>query len=84
MATSGPRVFDGQQWVSVTDASTASGKPIPPEKDGDGSIFVSIVSYRGTLREIRHRRVGKGTTATHEQFFPLVLFIFVPDCDAPF
>jgi Glycosyltransferase (GlcNAc) len=42
---SGPRVYDGHQWTPVVDDSGAH--PVPPVMDGDGTIFVSIVSYRG-------------------------------------
>lgn len=42
---SGPRVFDGRQWTQVTEDSGAS--PILPVEAGDGTIFVSIASYRG-------------------------------------
>jgi hypothetical protein len=46
---SGPRVFDGKAWVAVNEESASSSKPLPPVEDGDGSIFISIVSYRGAL-----------------------------------
>jgi hypothetical protein len=49
MATSGPRVFDGKAWVAVNEDSASISKPLPPVEDGDGSIFISIVSYRGAL-----------------------------------
>lgn len=47
---SGPRVYNGQEWLPVPAVSTSSStKPIEPILDGDGKIFVSIVSYRGTF-----------------------------------
>jgi hypothetical protein len=47
---SGPRVHNGQEWLPVPAVTTSSSvKPIPPIFDGDGKIFVSIVSYRGTF-----------------------------------
>ena len=53
MSDEGPRVFDGRQWVTVAatsepDDTTAS--PVKQVVDGDGKIFVSIASYRGTCR----------------------------------
>jgi len=46
---SGPRVFDGNEWVPVEGnvGHTGSQAPVPPVKDGDGTIFVSIASFRG-------------------------------------
>ena len=47
---SGPRVYNGREWLPVPAVSTSSStKPIEPILDGDGKIFVSIVSYRGTF-----------------------------------
>ena len=47
---SGPRVDNGKGWLVVPAAHTnLEEKPIEPILDGDGKIFVSIVSYRGTL-----------------------------------
>jgi len=45
---SGPRVFDGNEWVPVEGnvGHTGSQAPVPPVKDGDGTIFVSIASFR--------------------------------------
>jgi hypothetical protein len=51
---SGPRLYDGRQWNPVVDnnnvsedGGSSSPRPIPPVEDGDGTIFVSIASYRG-------------------------------------
>ena len=47
---SGPRVYNGHEWLPIPAASTtSSAKPVEPILDGDGKIFISIVSYRGTL-----------------------------------
>jgi Glycosyltransferase (GlcNAc) len=47
---SGPRVYNGNEWLPVPAVSaTSSTNPVTPILDGDGKIFVSIVSYRGTL-----------------------------------
>ena len=46
---SGPRVHNGHEWLPVpVVGTTSSEKPVEPILDGDGKIFVSIVSYRGT------------------------------------
>jgi hypothetical protein len=45
---SGPRVYNGREWLPVPAVRLVSNeKPIEPILDGDGKIFVSIVSYRG-------------------------------------
>ena len=45
MTMGSPRVFDGHAYVDVhQDHEGSSPDPMP---DGDGSIFVSIASYRG-------------------------------------
>jgi hypothetical protein len=41
------QVFDGKRLIPVTTESNAEVKPIPPAPAGDGSIFVSVVTYRG-------------------------------------
>lgn len=45
----GPRVFDGFEWHDVEKnvGHTGSQAPVPPVKNGDGTIFVSIPSFRG-------------------------------------
>jgi hypothetical protein len=49
---SGPRVYDGRQWTAVAavaeDENESGPRPVRPVDDGDGTIFVSIASYRGT------------------------------------
>ena len=60
--SSAGRFHDGQKWTDVLDpppkASGSGGAggmfrgsqtPIPPVVDGDGKIFVSIPSFRGTF-----------------------------------
>lgn len=42
-------MFDGSNWNPVSVGGDPNVKPIAPILDGDGKIFVSIVSYRGTL-----------------------------------
>jgi hypothetical protein len=46
-----PKVFDGKVWTAVPpeDGAAHSVLPVSPAPDGDGSIFVSLVSYRGKL-----------------------------------
>ena len=45
----GPRVYNGHEWLPIPAVGTTSiAKPVEPILDGDGKIFVSIVSYRGT------------------------------------
>jgi hypothetical protein len=39
-------VFDGLKWTPVI-ATEGKVKPIPPVEDGDGTVFISIPSYRG-------------------------------------
>ncbi len=39
-------VFDGLKWTPVV-ASEQKEKPIPPVEDGDGTVFISVASYRG-------------------------------------
>lgn len=48
---SGPRVFDGKEWYPVTDSvgHTGSVAPVPPTKDGDGTVFVSLPTFRGNF-----------------------------------
>lgn len=65
MSDEGPRVFDGRQWVTVAatsepDDTTAS--PVKQVVDGDGKIFVSIASYRGTC----HILVGHPSCTTRK------------------
>jgi hypothetical protein len=49
---SGPRVYDGRLWTVVAavaeDDNESGPRPVRPVDDGDGTIFVSIASYRGT------------------------------------
>jgi hypothetical protein len=40
-------VFDGKHWQPVIETEGTGEKPIPPVEDGDGTVFVSIASYRG-------------------------------------
>jgi hypothetical protein len=49
LTMSGARVYDGHEWVPVeeTVGHTGSQAPVPPVKEGDGSIFVSLPSFRG-------------------------------------
>lgn len=52
-----PRVFNGHEYVDIPAvAGWTSPRPLP---DGDGSIFVSIASYRGRSLPVvfRSRRV---------------------------
>jgi hypothetical protein len=39
-------VYDGVKWTPVV-ASEQKEKPIPPVEDGDGTVFISVASYRG-------------------------------------
>lgn len=44
------RLYDGVEWVDVTDteyANTGNQTPLGQILNGDGKIFVSIPSYRG-------------------------------------
>lgn len=44
-----PQVFDSTTGVvTAVDSEAVAGTPVPPVKGGDGKIFVSVVSYRGT------------------------------------
>jgi hypothetical protein len=47
-----PRVFDSIREIEVVDESfhvrKGDQRPVPPAANGDGTIFVSIASYRGT------------------------------------
>jgi Glycosyltransferase (GlcNAc) len=45
---SGPRVFDGTNWVQITVDANSDGAPPPPSEHGDGKIFVAIPTFRGT------------------------------------
>jgi hypothetical protein len=53
MAPSGPQVFDGKDWIPVTESvgNTGDKSPVPPE-EGDGSVFVVMPSFRGTLERV--------------------------------
>jgi hypothetical protein len=44
---SGPRVFDGINWLQVTVDANSDGAPPPPSEQGDGKIFVVIPTFRG-------------------------------------
>jgi hypothetical protein len=51
-----PQVFDGHNWIPVQDDDSEDGPdgPVPPVVvNDDGSIFVSIASYRGTYRTVQ-------------------------------
>jgi hypothetical protein len=39
-------VFDGKTWTPVVETEGRE-KPIPHVEDGDGTVFVSVASYRG-------------------------------------
>jgi len=45
----GPRIHDSRSWSNLPETGSSGGTPIKPVLDGDGKIFVSIPSYRGTL-----------------------------------
>jgi hypothetical protein len=47
--TMSSQVFDGKVFTPV-DPAAVVGTPVPPSPAGNGQIFVSVVSYRGTLR----------------------------------
>ena len=52
---SGPRVHNGREWIPISSTVESSDvKPVEPVLDGDGKIFVSIVSYRGMLSDISY------------------------------
>lgn len=46
------RVHDGITWIDVAEGggagNTGNQVPVPPVFDGDGNIFVSLPSFRGT------------------------------------
>lgn len=48
-AMSGPRIFVGKESHPVTTPAVRSRGPVTPVENGDGTIFVSIPSYRGTF-----------------------------------
>jgi TPP-dependent pyruvate/acetoin dehydrogenase alpha subunit len=52
MTMGSPRVFDGTDYVDVHEII---GTAPAPMEDGDGSIFVSIASYRGKHQLKRER-----------------------------
>jgi hypothetical protein len=45
--TMAPRLYNGRAYVDVPEIQ--GGTPPPPMPDTDGSIFVSVASYRGAL-----------------------------------
>jgi hypothetical protein len=45
-AMSGPRIFVGKESHPVTTPAVRSRGPVTPVENGDGTIFVSIPSYR--------------------------------------
>ena len=49
---SGPRVYDGTNWVPSTEDPYTNGKPPVPEADGYGKIFVAIPTFRGTTSSV--------------------------------
>jgi hypothetical protein len=63
-----PRVFDSIREIEVDETLSHLRKeerPVPPVAHGDGTIFVSIASYRGTF--------GKGTIESRldQKFIPM-------------
>ena len=46
-----PTVVDKKKQETPVEAQPVAGKyqPVPPDEDGDGTVFVSIASYRGRL-----------------------------------
>ena len=51
--TTEPQIFDGIKIVKVIeglDIDNTTFEPVHPEEDGDGTIFVSVASYRGTYQ----------------------------------
>ena len=46
------RVHNGVAFEEVVGGAgnTAAQSPVPPVADGDGSIFISIPTFRGTTR----------------------------------
>lgn len=44
----GPRVVDSFQKEVPVVRQEGDKHPLPPEADGDGTIFISLASYRGT------------------------------------
>lgn len=60
LTMSGARVYDGHEWVPVeeTVGHTGSQAPVPPVKEGDGSIFVSLPSFRGKYCRLARRRIA--------------------------
>lgn len=48
-----PQVFDSTTGIITTvDSSAVAGTPVPPVEGGNGKIFVSVVTYRGTSESI--------------------------------
>jgi hypothetical protein len=45
-------VFDGNRWTPVV-VTEGKEKPVPPVEDGDGTVFVSVASYRGERMSCR-------------------------------
>jgi len=44
------RVYNGHEWHTVDDpppSVSGNHRPLPPILNGDGKIFVSLVSFRG-------------------------------------
>lgn len=41
----GPRVNDGHNWIDIDDPKEETGAEVPTT--GDGTIFVSLATYRG-------------------------------------
>ena len=58
---SGPRIYDGAEWVANTEDPYAKGSPPPPEGGGDGKIFVAIPTFRGKLDCLVHSHSLEGS-----------------------
>ena len=44
-----PQVVDVTTGITTTvDSAAVAGTPVPSVKDGNGKIFVSLATYRGT------------------------------------
>jgi outer membrane protein assembly factor BamB len=65
-------VFNGKEWTPVIP-STSTEVPIPPVVDGDGTVFVSIATYRGKIYAINRNSVPVGgcLAATGHYMWPL-------------
>jgi hypothetical protein len=66
-----PQVIDSTTGITTAvDSSAVAGTPVPPAEGGNGKIFVSVVSYRGTNEK-------KSKDAAVKPFSLTLPFLFV-------